>query len=86
MILCTHLQTIFLLVGHRATVLTRSLPELGGCLAFLHSLLVPLIDGVEMPLLLFLGPLVLQTGLAQADIPRSLTDILGDVRIDVPGT
>ena len=84
-VLHTHLQAIFLLVSHRAAVLTRPLPELSDCLPFLHSLLVPLIDGVELSLLLLLGPLVLQTGLAQGDVPWSLTDILGDVRVDVSG-
>ena len=81
----THLQTVFLLVCHGPTVLTRSLPELGDLLTLIDPLLVPVVDGVEFPLLLVLWPLVREAGPTQTDVPRGLADVLGYVGVDVPG-
>ena len=69
---------------HRAAVLTGSLPVFCGNLILDHTLLVPLIDGAEALLLIFLGSLMRQRWTIQAHVPRSLGDVLGNVRVDVP--
>lgn len=56
----TNLHAVFLLVSHGATVLTCSLPELGGCLALDDASFIPLIESTVLLLFLFLGTLMLQ--------------------------
>ena len=80
-----YLQTVLLLVSHGATVLTGSLPELSGLCPLSDSLVVPLIDAAVLLLLLVLRSLMLETGAAETDVPRSLDNVLGYVGVDVSG-
>ncbi len=58
----THFQTVFLLVCHGATVLTRPFPELNDILRFINTFLVPVLDGVEVSLPLWLRLLMGEGG------------------------
>ena len=63
----TYFHAVLLLVSHGATVLTCSLPELGGCLTLDDPSFVPLIEGTVLLLFLFLGSLMLQWWSADED-------------------
>lgn len=82
----THLQTVLLLVCHGSTVLACSLSEFRGYLGLVYSLLVPVVDGAEVRLFLFLRSLMFEGGTTQGHIPRGLGDVLRNMRVDVPGS
>ena len=54
----SHLQAVLLLVCHGSTVLTRSLSEFRDYLGLVYSFLVPVVDGAEVCLFLFLRSLM----------------------------
>ena len=76
-------QAILLLVSHCTTVLTSTLPVLGGDLGFVHTPVVPLGDCGELSDFFLLLPLVLQSGALGVEVPGGITDVLRDVWVDV---
>ena len=77
------LEAVFLFVGDGPAVFTSSFSEFCRYLRLLHTLRVPLVDASVFFLLLLLWTLMRQSRALRIEVPGSIGNVLGNVRVDV---